>query len=348
MTRSLRSSAKWFNLGLWLVALVFAGFLINLGGLVVDDLPKVEQHFRDVDLVDQGAAAPLRAAIKQARMAQEEADRALEQASLRLQAAQQAYTNDRETFGNWLATRKATSLPSQDEELIGRTRALDALKAAQNEAQHLVDDQQQATLDAQQAGSVAQGKLDELQATAAERLQAETDRAELRVFLYRLALTIPLLGIAGWLFAKKRGSTWWPFVWGFIIFALVAFFVEVVPYLPSYGGYVYYGVGLVVTALVGRYGIKAANQRMAKQKLIEQQPDDVRRNELSYDLALSRLAKGICPGCERPVDLKNADNSFCPHCGIGLFNNCSSCTARKNTFSPFCHSCGTPAATSAA
>ncbi len=348
MTRSLRSSAKWFNLGLWLVALVFAGFLINLGGLVVDDLPKVEQHFRDADLVDQGAAAPLRAAIKQARMAQEEADRALEQASLRLQAAQQAYTNDRETFGNWLATRKATSLPSQDEELIGRTRALDALKAAQNEAQHLVDDQQQATLDAQQAGSVAQGKLDELQATAAERLQAETDRAELRVFLYRLALTIPLLGIAGWLFAKKRGSTWWPFVWGFIIFALVAFFVEVVPYLPSYGGYVYYGVGLVVTALVGRYGIKAANQRMEKQKLIEQQPDDVRRNELSYDLALDRLAKGICPGCERPVDLKSADSSFCPHCGIGLFNNCSSCTARKNTFSPFCHSCGTPAATSAA
>ncbi len=343
MTKSLRSSAKWFNLGLWLVALVFAGFLIGLGGIVVDDLPRVEQRFQGAEIIDQRQAAPLRSAIKAARAAQETADRALEQATLRLQAAQQAYANGHETFGNWLATRKATSLPSQDEELIGRTRALDALKAAQNDAQHLVDDQQQAALDAQQAQSAAQGKLDELQTDAAERVRVDNERAELRVFLYRLAVTLPLLGIAGWLFAQKRGGTWWPFVWGFIIFALVAFFVEVVPYLPSYGGYVYYGVGLVVTALVGRYAITALNRRLAQQALIEQQPDDVRRSELAYDVALARLSKGVCPGCERPVDLKSADNSFCPHCGIGLFNNCGSCAARKNTFSPFCHACGTPA-----
>ncbi len=82
MNRSARLSARWFNLGLWLVALVFAGFLISLGGLVVDDLPKVEQHFRGADQVDQGAAAPLRAIIKQTKTAQEVADRALEQASL--------------------------------------------------------------------------------------------------------------------------------------------------------------------------------------------------------------------------------------------------------------------------
>ncbi len=203
MSRPLRASARWYNAGLWLVALVFAGFLIGLGGIVVDDLPQVEQHFRDADPVDGGPAAPLRAAIRQARGAQEAADRALEQAALRLQAAQQAYANDRETFGNWLATRRATSLPSQDEELIGRTRALDALKAAQNDAQHLVDDQQQAALDAQQAQGVAQGQLDALQAAAAERSRAEAERAELRVFLYRLAVTLPLLGIAGWLFARQ-------------------------------------------------------------------------------------------------------------------------------------------------
>ena len=343
MSKSLRSSARWFNLGLWLVALVFAGFLIGLGGIVVDDLPQVEQHFREAVLVDQGQAAPLRAAIKAARAAQETADRALEQASLKLQAAQGAYANDRETFSNWLATRKATALPSQDEELIGRTRALDALKAAQNDAQHLVEEQQQAALDAQQAGSAAQSKLDELQTAAAERFRIGAQQAELRVFLYRLALTLPLLGIAGWLFARKRGGTWWPFVWGFVIFALVAFFVEVVPYLPSYGGYIYYGVGLIVTALVGRYGIIALNRRLAQQALIEQQPDDVRRSELAYDVALARISKGVCPGCERPVDLKGADNSFCPHCGIGLFTGCGRCATRKSTFSPFCHACGAPA-----
>ena len=41
MSKALRLSEKWFRRGLWLVAFVFAGFLIGLGGTVVDDLPKV-------------------------------------------------------------------------------------------------------------------------------------------------------------------------------------------------------------------------------------------------------------------------------------------------------------------
>ena len=132
---------------------------------------------------------------------------------------------------------------------------------------------------------------------------------------------------------KKRKSTWWPFVWGFIYFALFAFFVELVPYLPSYGGYVRYVVGIVVTVLVGRYAIIALNRYLARQKLAEAQPDTVRRNELSYDTALARLAKSVCPGCERPVDLKNTEIDFCPHCGIGLFDHCRACEARKSAFS---------------
>ena len=35
MSKSLRLPEKWFRRGLWLVALVFAFFLIGLGGLVV-------------------------------------------------------------------------------------------------------------------------------------------------------------------------------------------------------------------------------------------------------------------------------------------------------------------------
>src|SRR2546428_11572041 len=105
---------------------------------------------------------------------------------------------------------------------------------------------------------------------------------ELRVFLYRLALTLPLLVMAGWLFVKKRKSTYWPFVWGFILFAVFAFFVELVPYLPSYGGYVRYIVGIVLTALVGRQAIVSLNRYLEKQQL----PETQRREELSYDTAL--------------------------------------------------------------
>jgi predicted RNA-binding Zn-ribbon protein involved in translation (DUF1610 family) len=93
--------------------------------------------------------------------------------------------------------------------------------------------------------------------------------------------------------------------------------------------------------LVGRYAILALNRYLARQKLAETQPDVVRRNELSYDVALTRLGKGVCPGCERGVDLKDPSVDFCPHCGIGLFDRCGACKARKSAFAKFCFSCGT-------
>lgn len=346
MRRSLRLSERWFHRGLWIVAVVFAFCLIGLGSIVVDDLPHVERQAQRNDFLDQAAAQPLRLAIDQAKRAQEDAASASEQAALRLQAAQQAYTNAKEAFGNWLETRKATNLSGQDRDLVARTQALDTLNAARIAAQHSVDSQSQVTLDAEQAQSEAEGRLDVLNTGADRQLAAANARADLRVFGYRLALTLPLLGIAGWLFVRGRRSTWWPFVWGFIFFALFTFFVELVPYMPSYGGYVHYGVGLLVTVLVGRYTIVSLNRYIAQQKVAEQLPDQVRRDELDYDTALTRLAKTVCPGCERPIDLQNTTNDFCPHCGIGVFDHCSRCTARKSAFARFCHACGTQADTS--
>ena len=343
MRRSLRLSERWFHRGLWIVAVVFAFCLIGLGSIVVDDLPHVEHLDQRDDFLDPAAAQPLRLAIDRAKRAGEDATNANEQAALKLQAAQQAYTDAKEAFGNWLETRKATNLPDQNRELIARTQALDTLNVARIAAQHSVDDQNQATLDAQQAQNEAEARLDDLNAGADRQLAAARSRADLRVFGYRLALTLPLLGIAGWLFVRGRKSTWWPFVWGFIFFALFTFFVELVPYLPSYGGYVHYGVGLLVTVLVGRYTIVSLSRYIARQKVAEQQPDQVRREELDYDTALTRLAKAVCPGCERPIDLLNTANDFCPHCGIGVFDHCSRCTARKSAFARFCHACGTQA-----
>ncbi len=343
MSKSLRLSEKWFRRGLWLVALVFASFLIGLGGTVVGDLPQVERALQLDDFIDRPAAEPLRAAIKASEEAELAATRELDQIQLQLNAARQASSNARETFGNWIATRRATAQPDQDPELIARTRALDALKQKEDEIQRKLDAQRKIVLDARQSEQRSRAALAVLERAAQEKLEAEYRRVELRVFGYRLALTLPLLVIAGWLFVKKRKSTYWPFAWGFILFALFAFFVELVPYLPSYGGYVRYVVGIVVTVLVGRYAIVALNRYLARQKAAEQQPDPVRRQELSYDTALARLAKNVCPGCERPVDLKNPEIDFCPHCGIGLYDRCGHCSTRKSAFSKFCHACGTTA-----
>ena len=343
MGKALRLSEKWFQRGLWLVAFVFAGFLIGLGGSLVGDLPEVEQTLSLEDFIDKPAAAQVRATIASGQKTEEAANAALEQAQLKHQTSRANSTAARETFDNWLATRGVTGRADQDAELIARTQALDALATADRQAQSAIEQQEQVTLDARQSVQAAQSQLKTLERAAASGLQQAQRAQELRVFGYRLALTLPLLAVAGWLFVKQRKSTYWPFVWGFIYFALFAFFVELVPYLPSYGGYVRYAVGIVLTVLVGRQAIQSLNRYLEKQKLAEALPDAQRREELSYDVALARLAKNVCPGCERPVDLKDDSIDFCPHCGIGLYDHCAPCHTRKSAFAKFCHTCGVSA-----
>jgi hypothetical protein len=340
MSKALRLSEKWFRFGLWIVAFVFASFLIGLGGTIVENLPKVEHRLRLEDYIDKPAAGALRAELKAMQDKSQIAQESHDQAQLKLNGARANSAAARDTFNNWLATRHATMRPDQDAELTERTRSLDELKILERKALADVERQQQSLLDARQAEGRAQRDMRELERTASEKLVTELRSQELRVFLYRLTLTLPLLAIAGWLFAKKRQSTWWPFVWGFIYFALFAFFVELVPYLPSYGGYVRYAVGIIITVLVGRYAIIGLNRYLEKQKQAEAMPDVERRKELSYDTALARLAKKVCPGCERPVDLTNTTIDFCPHCGICLFDQCVRCTERKSAFARFCHACG--------
>ena len=343
MSKALRWSEKWFRFGLWLVAVVFASFLIGLGGTVVQNLPRVEHRVTLEDFMDKAAADQARAEIRQTGETRQVAQDQRDRAQLKLNAARANAQSARDTFNNWLATRAVTKRPEQDSELIARTQELDALKAAERQALAAVEKEQQVLLDAQQAEARAQRRLQALQEAATDTFQREQRSQELRVFAYRLALTLPLLGVAGWLFAKKRQSTWWPFVWGFIYFALFAFFVELVPYLPSYGGYVRYIVGILITVLVGRYAIVALNRYLERQKAAEAMPDVERRKELSYDTALARLAKKVCPGCERPVDLTNTAIDFCPHCGICLFDHCGQCKERKSAFARFCHACGAAA-----
>ena len=84
MSKALRLAEKWFRRGLWLVAFVFAGFLIGLGGTVVGDLPKVEQRLEVDDFLDRPAADRLRSDIQVAQRAAQAAQDALDQARLKL------------------------------------------------------------------------------------------------------------------------------------------------------------------------------------------------------------------------------------------------------------------------
>jgi hypothetical protein len=340
MSKSLRLSEKWFRRGLWVVAIVFAWFLIGLGGTIVGDLPKIEQAQTLEDFIDPIELRMVREEIQKAELSERELSNLLQQSRLKHKAAQEDTIAESEKLSAWLATRNATAQSSQDKELIERTQRVDDLQALERLVLADLEKQQVQLLDTKQINQKARLRLVDLERSAQGVFDEARQSQELRVFFYRLALTLPLLLLAAWLYKAKKQSTYWPFVWGFIYFALFVFFVELVPYLPSYGGYIHYIVGIVMTVLVGRQAILGLNRYLENQRLAEAQPETKRRKELDYDIALARISKGICPGCERSVDLKDITIDFCPHCGIGLYDECSSCNTRKSTFSKYCHSCG--------
>ena len=342
MSKGLRLTEKWMQRGLWLVAFIFAGFLIGLGGKIVDNMWQVDPPRPLEQFID-----PVNGPVVKAAAANAEASRSRRPT---------ARTGRAETH------RRAIELPHRPANV--RKLAVDparhgaagpgsrtdrphprarCLKAAERQALAAVQAQQQVLLDASQARDHAAAEWRRLENAARSAAVRANQAQELRVFLYRLAITLPLLLAGAWLFAKKRHGQYWPFVWGFIFFALFAFFVELVPYLPSYGGYVRYGVGIVLTAVIGRYAIVSLQRYLERQKASEALPEVQRRETLRYDNAMARLGKGVCPGCERPVDLKDPKVDFCPHCGIGLFDRCGHCTTRKSAFARFCFSCATPA-----
>jgi hypothetical protein len=346
MFKSLRVPEKLFALVMWLVSFVFAGFLIGLGGKIVADLPRIEASLGIDQFADRTALGRVRGELEALGRRQAELGQRRAQAQLALDSARNAYGSARAAYGNWLSTRTATTDPAQDPEVLRRTRELDVLKAAEREAQVVVEQIDRSLLDASQAQAAQRQTEAELLKAAEPAYQAALFRQELRVFGTRLALTLPLLGIAGWLWAKKRSSDYWPLMRGFVIFAGFTFFFELVPYLPSYGGYVRYAVGIALTAVVGHYVIQAMRRYLAKRQQAAAQTEAERRKSLGYEQSLKQMAAGVCPGCERAIVGANPKTgelpaaNFCVHCGLKLYERCGGCATRKNAFFHYCPGCG--------
>jgi hypothetical protein len=339
-----RSREGVFQVLNWLVSIVLAGFLIGFGGLVIGDLPKVSSPVTVERFMPAGRQAELEQ-VKQ----RVETERAgllprLEAAGEKRDRATETYTSAREAFDNWVKTRTATGDGAQDTELLSRTRELDRLKSLQDvaRAEHDAASDALTALGTQEAA--ADKALAGLKTAAEPAYKQARFLQDLKVFLLRLALTLPLLGISAWMLMRRPRGDYWPFKRGFILFSAFAFFVELVPYLPDYGGYVRFGVGILLTIVIGHFLIRSARAYLAKREADEQKAEPERVQAINYDEALKKIGARTCPGCDRGLPtMEGTQLDYCVHCGLHLFNHCSACKTRKFAFFRYCMSCGSPA-----
>ncbi len=343
MNKNKRLPEQIFTLVMWCIAVLFAAFLTGLGGKIIGDLPKVG-NAPELAQYESAELKNIQLQRKAVEQKNNEIRRDIEQISLTLEADQKRYDEEKKKFDNWIQTRTATGNTAQDEQVIERTHLLDQLQSELSDMQQAVEELNQAILSNERTVDTTHEQA--LRDQAYKNYESARNAYDLKVFLWRLLITLPALALGAWLFAKKRQSRYWPFVWGFIFFALIVFFIELVPYLPSYGGYVRYIVGIVLTLVGGYYGImnmqKYLRRKQEEELKMSQSSQEERRREFNYEQALGHLAKNVCPSCERPLNTgaSGVSADYCVHCGLCVFKPCARCGTRCSTFFKFCSNCG--------
>ena len=344
MAKGVRVPEKAFAVAMWVVSVILAGFIVGLGNLVIGDLPQVENQVSQEQFADSAVTRKIRGELRSIQERRGAIDDKLQISRLQLEQAQKASQTGTETFQAWIQTRTATTNPQQDPEVIARTRELEQLKGNERAVQSAIDALETEQVPLNQRESELSEQQSSLQNSALPAYEKAMFWQEMRVFGLRLALTLPMLLIAAWMVVKKRKSDRWPLMRGFVLAAVFVFFVELVPYLPSYGGYIRYAVGIILTVIAGHYLIKNMRIYLANRQATEQQGEEERRKLVTHDEAFKKMSAKVCPGCDRPIaGMEGAESNFCVHCGMTLFNHCDKCDTRKMAFFRFCLTCGTPA-----
>jgi hypothetical protein len=344
MFKALRVPEKLFTVIMWVVSLIFAAFLMGLGQLVISDLPMATDPVEITQFIDPAKLAKVNEDMSAEQAKLDAISPRLEAAELKTTAARNEYDAEKQRYDNWIGTRTATTDPANDPEVVARTKKLDALSAVLRDTEKVTEGVNEERFKAEQARQAVMDRRSALERDAQGAFEAALFKDELAVFGLRLLVTLPLLLVAGWLLLKKRKSEYWPLMRGFVLFAVYAFFFELVPYLPSWGGYIRYIVGIALTIVAGHYTIKWMRHYLANRAVAEQQAEVERKQSIRYEDALKKMTAGVCPGCERTVATTGdvlAD--YCVHCGMHLYDHCNSCDTRKLSFYRYCMKCGSPA-----
>ncbi|MDR1171751.1 MAG: hypothetical protein LBL24_04780, partial [Bacteroidales bacterium] len=194
------------------------------------------------------------------------------------------------------------------------------------------------------------------QSAAYEKYKVAFKKYDLKVFVIRLIFVAPILALGIFFFIRYRRHKFYPLFFGFTLFSMYVFFFGLVPYLPSYGGYVRYSVGVVLTAGLGYYAIKRIRQFIEQKQAELKISTQERARKIQTAVAEKALENHFCPSCGKDfllrkwefsatraseTDIYKYATTFCRHCGMELFKQCENCGTKNFAHLPFCSLCGT-------
>lgn len=352
--KRLEKTSKFVN---YLIAIVLCGFLIALSGKLIGDMddyssrPQAEQ-FQDKELRSKVDKELL---VIAHNLKKHHENR--ESIRNKVSVAESNYVNAKESFENWLKARKTIGSANEDSEVLTRANKLDEYYQTQQNWTAELDKVNQEVKALNDKRSDVQSVLNADRESSYDQLEAAMRAYDTKVFLKRLLFVLPILLLGIYFMMKFRKHKYWPLFLGFVLFSFYAFFVGLVPYLPSYGGYIRYAVGITLCVSFGIYAINKIRAFMERKKLELKESTTDRAKNVLLETAEKALDNHMCPSCGKdfiikqwaagkPQDAKNRNytgvtTDFCRFCGLELFKNCDNCGTNNFAHLPFCSSCGT-------
>ncbi|MFK7786982.1 MAG: hypothetical protein AB8B56_17810 [Crocinitomicaceae bacterium] len=350
--KGLRQTSSLIN---YTIAILLCGFLILFSSILIDDVdewkekPSVEEFQNPILLSKQNGEISV---INQQISVWKEKEKNVQRT---LETTEKKYEGAKRSFDNWLKARKTIGSPKEDPEVINRANELDSYFKTKLEWEKELT-RFNDSIDIFRRDKKKVEKIMSLDNQRAEEDQFKAVRKyDLRIFLIRLMIILPLLIVGVFFILRFRNHKYWPLFLGFILFSLYTFFFGLVPYLPDYGGYIRYSVGIVLIVSMGAYAINRIRKFVEQKRNELKTSSHERAKKVQAETAEKALEKHMCPSCGKDYTIKGWDKTlkknnktqthvlipnFCRHCGLELFKKCKSCETENYAHLPYCCNCG--------
>jgi hypothetical protein len=340
---------------LGVISMLLALFLILIGNKFLDDVAKIYKEPLRGEYTNIEEIKKYEAPIKALYGEIEKYNFEKERINKALYKSQHNYQSEKDSFNSWIEARKTIGSPAEDIEVKSRARQLDEYRRIEKEWKNELDKIDSLILPYQKEINELNSKKYDAEETALKKYNADLKSYEIKSFFIRLLIVAPFIIISIVMVVKYRRAKYFPLFLGFIFFSLYAFFFGLVPYLPDFGGYIRYVVGVVLTVFFGVYIIRQINTLTAKKKKELEESTKDRSKKIKQDTALKAYKSHCCPSCEKDFILNRWSSTsvtqtylatetdapmFCRHCGIELFILCPKCSDKNFAHFPFCSKCG--------